>query len=409
MTGNVAAFAYTAINAKGMEFDGTVAASDLASAIEQLRAKGLLAQRIDQVDADGSASTGIFKAVKPKSLQIFSRQFATMIDAGMNVVASLVILEQQTSDAVLAAVIAELREDVESGKLLSEAMARHPKVFSNLYVAMVEAGEAAGILDIVLDRVALQIETEQQIKRRVKGAMVYPTVVLVFATLVLIAMLMFLVPIFVKIFAQLHGQLPTLTQYVLKASDLLRHDWFVIFPVFAMLIFGFFRGKKTERGRQIWHRVLLRLPMKIGDAVRKVTMARFSRTLATLVAAGVDIIRALEITGQACGNYVVEQALVDVRNRVRDGSSIAQPLIDNAVFPPMVSQMVRIGEETGELEKMLSKIADFYEDEVDASIQSLTSIIEPLMMIAVGAMVGVILISMYLPMFKMLKLVSNSG
>jgi type IV pilus assembly protein PilC len=308
---------------------------------------------------------------------------------------------------VLAAVIAELREDVESGKLLSEAMARHPKVFSNLYVAMVEAGEAAGILDIVLDRVALQIEKEQQIKRRVKGAMVYPTVVLVFATLVLIAMLMFLVPIFVKIFAQLHGQLPTLTQYVLKASDLLRHDWFVIFPVFAMLIFGFFRGKKTERGRQIWHRVLLRLPMKIGDAVRKVTMARFSRTLATLVAAGVDIIRALEITGQACGNYVVEQALVDVRNRVRDGSSIAQPLIDNAVFPTMVSQMVRIGEETGELEKMLRKIADFYEDEVDASIGSLTSIIEPLMMIGVGALVGVILISMYLPMFKMLKLVSN--
>jgi len=406
----VAAFAYTAINAQGMEFDGTLAASDLASALEQLRAKGLLAQKIDRVGDDGgSASSGVFKAVKPKSLQIFSRQFATMIDSGMNVVSSLVILEQQTDDKVLADVIAQMRDDVESGLLLSEAMARHPKVFSNLFIAMVEAGEAAGILDIVLDRVAHQIEKEQQIKRRVKGAMVYPTIVMIFATLVLIGMLMFLVPIFVKIFDQLHGQLPMLTQYVLHASNLLRHDWFVIFPIIGLLIFAFLRGKKTERGRQIWDRVRLRLPMKIGDTVRKITMARFSRTLSTLVAAGVDIIRALEITGQACGNYVVEEALIDVRNRVREGSSIAQPLVDNPVFPPMVSQMIQIGEETGELDKMLGKIADFYEDEVDASIGALTSIVEPLMMIGVGVMVGIILISMYLPMFKMLKLISNSG
>jgi type IV pilus assembly protein PilC len=407
---HVAAFAYTAINAQGMEFDGTLAASDLAAALEQLRAKGLLAQNIDRVDDTGSsASAGAFKAVKPKSLQIFSRQFATMIDSGMNVVSSLVILEQQTDDAVLGGVIVQMREDVESGLLLSEAMARHPKVFNNLFIAMVEAGEAAGILDIVLDRVALQIEKEQQIKRRVKGAMVYPTIVMIFATLVLIGMLMFLVPIFVKIFAQLHGQLPTLTQYVLHASNLLRHDWFVIFPVIGMLIFAFLKGKKTERGRQIWDRVRLRLPMKIGDTVRKITMARFSRTLSTLVAAGVDIIRALEITGQACGNFVVEEALIDVRNRVREGSSIAQPLVDNPVFPPMVSQMIQIGEETGELDKMLGKIADFYEDEVDAAIGALTSIVEPLMMIGVGVMVGIILISMYLPMFKMLKLISNSG
>ncbi len=406
----MAAFAYTAINAQGLEFDGTVAASDLAAALEQLRSKGLLAQQIDRVDeSGGSAAGGAFKAVKPKSLQIFSRQFATMIDSGMNVVSALVILEQQTDDKVLSEVIGQMREDVESGLLLSEAMARHPKVFSTLFIAMVEAGEAAGILDIVLDRVALQIEKEQQIKRRVKGAMVYPTIVMVFATLVLIGMLLFLVPIFVKIFAQLNGQLPTLTQYVLHASNLLRHDWFVIFPLIGGLIFGFFRGKKTERGRQIWDRTRLRLPMKIGDTVRKITMARFSRTLSTLVAAGVDIIRALEITGQACGNYVVEEALIDVRNRVREGSSIAQPLVDNPVFPPMVSQMIQIGEETGELDKMLAKIADFYEDEVDASIGALTSIVEPLMMIGVGVMVGIILIAMYLPMFKMLKLISNSG
>jgi type IV pilus assembly protein PilC len=404
----VAVYAYSAINAQGAELEGTLQASDLATALEQLRQKGLLAQAIDELreaDTSGTASSGAFKGVKSKSLQIFSRQFATMIEAGLNVVSALVILEEQTNDKNLAAVIAQLREDVESGMLLSEAMARHPKVFSRLYVAMVEAGEAAGILDIVLDRVAIQMEKEQKIKSRVKGAMVYPTIVLIFATLVLNGMLLFLVPIFVKIFAQLNGQLPTLTQYVVKASTTLRGYWFIIFPVWGLMIFGFLRGKRTETGRQIWDRTRIRFPMKIGDTIRKITIARFSRTLSTLVAAGVDIIKALEITGQATGNWVVEEALNDVRNRVREGASIAQPLLESPVFPPMVSHMVRVGEETGELDKMLSKIADFYEEEVDSAIGALTSIIEPLMMIGVGVMVGLIVISMYLPMFKMLQLV----
>jgi type IV pilus assembly protein PilC len=189
----------------------------------------------------------------------------------------------------------------------------------------------------------------------------------------------------------------------------MRHEWYIVFPLLIGSVVGFFRWKKSEAGRPVWDRMRLRFPMQIGDTVLKITMARFSRTLATLVAAGVDIIRALEITGQTSGNYVVESALADVRTRVREGASIAQPLIDNAIFPPMVSQMVRIGEETGELEKMLGKIADFYEDEVDAAISSLTSIIEPLMMIGVGIMVGIVLIAMYLPMFKMLKLVNDES
>jgi type IV pilus assembly protein PilC len=228
--------------------------------------------------------------------------------------------------------------------------------------------------------------------------------VLIFATLVLIGMLMFLVPIFVKIFSQLGGELPMLTQWVVAASDLIRTRWFIIIPGVFGVIAGFRRWKKTENGRKIWDRIKLRIPMRIGQVVLKVTMARFSRTLSTLVAAGVDIIKALEITGQTAGNWVVEDALATVREKGHEGVPIAQPLIDNDVFPPMVAQMVKIGEETGELEKMLSKIADFYEDEVDSSIQSLTSIIEPLMMIAVGCMVGVIIIAMYLPMFKMLTL-----
>ena len=402
----MAAYSYSAINAEGLQLDGEVHAPDLEAAREQLRVRGLLAEFIDELPASGEEGVRtVFKKIKPKTLQIFSRQFATMIDAGLNVVSSLVILEEQTDDPYFALVIKDLRADVEGGLLLSQAMARHPKIFSRLYIAMVEAGEAAGILDQVLDRVALQIEKETQIKRRVKGAMMYPTMVLIFATLVLIGLLMFLVPVFVNIFAQLNGELPTLTQWVVAASDQLRSHWFIIFPAIGLIVWGIRRFKRTEPGRQLWDRIKLRIPMKIGDVVLKVTMARFSRTLSTLVAAGVDIIKALEITGQTAGNWVVEEALSDVRARVHEGMPIAQPIVENSVFPPMVGHMVKIGEETGELEKMLGKIADFYEDEVDSAISTLTSIIEPVMMIGVGLMVGVIIISMYLPMFKMLTLV----
>jgi type IV pilus assembly protein PilC len=401
----MATFSYAAINAQGLEASGEISAPDANAAREQLRVRGLLANMLEEQRASGEDSVRtVFKKIKPKSLQIFSRQFATMIEAGLNVVSALVILEEQTDDKYLAEVIRELRGDVEGGLLLSQALARHPKVFSRLYVSMVEAGEAAGILDQVLDRVAFQIEKDTQIKRRVKGAMIYPTMVLVFATLVLIGMLMFLVPVFVDIFSQLGGELPTLTQWVVNASNLMRAKWFIIIPGMVGVVVAFRRWKKTDSGRKLWDRFKLRVPMKIGQVVLKVTMARFSRTLSTLVAAGVDIIKALEITGQTAGNWVIEEALNDVRVRVHEGVPIAQPLIENDVFPPMVAQMVKIGEETGELEKMLSKIADFYEDEVDASIASLTAIIEPLMMILVGLMVGVIIIAMYMPMFKMLTL-----
>jgi type IV pilus assembly protein PilC len=330
-----------------------------------------------------------------------------MVEAGLNVVTALVILEQQTEDKNLAQVISELRADVEGGLLLSEAMARHPRIFSRLFVAMVEAGEAAGILDVVLDRVAFQIEKETQIRRRVKGAMMYPLMVMGFATLVLIGMLTFLVPVFVDIFRQLGGELPLLTQVVVSASDLIRTKFYIVFPALGLAIFALLRYKKTERGRRHWDRFRLMLPVGIGGVVLKVGMARFSRTLSTLVGSGVDIIRALEITGSTSGNSLIEDAVATVRERVHQGIPIAVPLTEDALFPPMVSHMVRVGEETGELEKMLGKIADFYEDEVDSSIATLTSIIEPLLMIAVGVMVGVIIISMYLPMFKLLSLIGG--
>ncbi len=402
----MASYSYSAIDARGIESRGVLHAPDLDAARDQLRQQGLLARTLlEQKAASGAAVSRKFKKVTPKALQVFSRQFATLIQAGVSIVSALVILAEQTEDKNLAVIITDIREDVESGVVLSRAMSRHSRVFNKLYVAMIEAGEASGTLDVVLDRVAVQIEKDTKIKRRVKSAMIYPTVVLTFATLVLVGMLLFLIPVFVNIFKQLNGQLPMLTQIVVNMSNFLRGYWFIIFPVAGAAIFALRRFKRTDQGRAVWDRLKLRLPMKIGDVVLKVAMARFSRTLSTLVSAGVDIVRALEITGSTAGNTVLEESLVEVRRRVQEGARIATPLEELAIFPPMVSQMVKIGEETGELDHMLGKIADFYEDEVDASVAALTSIIEPIMMIGVGVMVGIIVISMYLPMFKMLSLV----
>jgi type IV pilus assembly protein PilC len=412
----MASYAYTAINAAGLELAGEVQAATASAAREQLRVQGLLAEHLEEIGSGAAAraesaasstrgSKSRDRKVKPRVLQVFSRQFATMIDAGLNVVTALSILEEQTDDTHLADVIGEVRSDVEGGALLSEALAKHPKIFSRIYVSMVEAGEAAGILDNVLDRLATQIEKEANLKRRVKGAMVYPTMVISFAFLVLVAMLLFIIPIFQNLYKQFNGSLPKLTQFMISASELLRGRWYIIFPAIALTIWLFFRWKSSKGGRKQWDRFRLKVPMKIGDVVLKVTMARFARTLSTLVAAGVDIIKALEITGATSGNWVVEQSLARIRTRVHEGVPISQPLQEDPVFPPMVGQMVKIGEETGELDGMLGKVADFYEDEVDTSIQSLTSIIEPLLMICVGAMVGTIVISMYLPMFKMLTLI----
>jgi type IV pilus assembly protein PilC len=402
----MAEFAYDAINAQGMLTSGVISAPDVSSAREQLQARGLLPSSLAERAAAGEETFGsMFKKVKPKSLQVFARQLATMIEAGVSVVAALVTLEEQTDDKYLQEVVGEVRADVESGMIFSRALARHPKVFDRLFVAMVAAGESSGTLDIVLDRVATQIEKATKLKRRVKGAMVYPIVVISFATLVLTFMLMFIVPVFQKVFDELNGQLPTPTRVIIGMSNALRGYWFIIFPTIGLIIYMIRRFKRTPEGTRMWDRFKLRVPMKIGDVVQKIALARISRTLATLVAAGVDIITALDIAAGTAGNWVLETALQHTSQRVHEGVPISVPLAEDENFPPMVSQMVKIGEETGELDKMLGKIADFYEDEVDASIESLTSIIEPLLMICVGAMVGAIVISMYLPMFKLLTLI----
>ncbi len=405
----MAAFTYVAIDAHGLERHGELQAPDLVTARSALRGDGLLSRSLVEMEP---VRRGVRlrlerrpRRPKAKALQIFSRQFATMIEAGLSVVSALVILERQTTDRELRSVIAAVRGRVEAGGLLSEAMAAHPRAFDRLYISMIEAGEAAGVLDTVLDRVAVQIEKQEALRRRVRGAMVYPSVVLMFSMLVLIGMLLFLVPVFVQIFETLGGDLPLLTRGVVAASHALRDLWFAIFPTVALGAWSLARWARTERGCDALDQLALRLPLGIGAAVGKVAIARWSRTLSTLVGAGVDIVKALEITAQASGNRVVAARTTAMRVRVQEGATLAAPLVDSAVFPPMVAQMVRIGEETGELERMLGKVADFYEDEVEAAVQALTSIVEPVMMIGVGMVVGVIIIAMYLPMFRMLQFI----
>jgi type IV pilus assembly protein PilC len=407
----MSAYTYLAINSTGQRESGTLDAPDDAAARNALKERGLVALELNLENQRSrgktASSRSLFgqKKVKPKTLQVFSRQMATMIESGVNVVTALTVLAEQSEDRDFAGVIDELRADVEGGLLLSQAMARHPGIFSRMFVSMVEAGEAAGALDAVLDRVAFQIEKQNQLRRRVKGAMMYPLIVLAFATLVLVALLLFLVPVFEDIFADLGGDLPLPTKIVVAASDIVRGYWFVLFPAIFLGIFGFRRYLRTPRGQRQWHSFGLKAPAGVGAIVAKVAIARFSRTLATLVAAGVDIIRALEIAGDTSGNVIVGEASGEVRDALRQGERLASPMAASGVFPPMVSHMVGVGEETGELDTMLSKIADFYEDEVDASISTLTSVIEPLMMILVGAMVGLIILAMYLPMFKLVSLI----
>jgi type IV pilus assembly protein PilC len=285
-------------------------------------------------------------------------------------------------------------------------MARHPKVFSKLYVEMVRAGEIGGMLDGVLLRVADQLEKEADLKRKVVTAAIYPLFVMSFAFLTLAILLTFIVPVFARLFEELGGTLPLLTRIVIAVSNILTSFWgILVYLTLGAALFLFLRWRKTERGRKVWGRISLRIPIKIGNVVQKVALARFARTLATLSAAGVPILQALEITATSSGNWVVENALLKSRDSVREGIPIYKPLESEPVFPPMVTRMIAVGEETGDIDGMLQKIADFYESEVDAAIKALTSIMEPVMIIVVGGIVGVIIISMYLPMFKIYDLI----
>ena len=399
-------FTYKALDARGMAAGGQVDSTDKAAAAAALRHRGLTVLDLNEMKR-GIGQIELGGRIKPKDLTIFSRQFATMVNSGLSMLRCLYVLEEQTQNKKLAKVVGAVRADVEAGISLSDSLEKHPKVFSRLYVSMVRAGEVGGILDTVLNRLATQLEKEDSIRRAVKSAMVYPVVIGVFAILVLVGMVMFLIPIFAGMYKELgDAQLPLLTRMMVGLSEIFRSWWgLVILGVIILLIWVVARLKRTEKGAMVWDRFKLRIPMGIGQIVRKLAIARFSRTLGTLISSGVPILQAIEITGQAAGNAVIEHAMKDVQQSVKEGEPITTPLEKVSVFPPMVTQMIAVGEETGSLDAMLGKIADFYEDEVNASIKSLTSIIEPILMLGVGIIVGIVVISMYLPIFNMMNIV----
>jgi type IV pilus assembly protein PilC len=324
-----------------------------------------------------------------------------MISSGMTILRSLYVLEAQTENKKLAETLVAVRKDVEAGLPLSDSLERHPKVFNPLFVAMTRAGETGGVLDASLIRVADQLEKADALRRQVKSAMMYPTVIITFAFVVVLALVTFLVPVFAGIFDQFGGKLPLITRITVFASDFVKGYWWALFSGMFLTAFSFRKWRKSPRGRQMWERLLLKLPMKIGPIIQKIALARWSRTFSTLITAGVPLLAALDITGKTAGNIVVEQAMNDVVESVKGGGTIAGPLKESSAFPTMVGHMVGVGEETGALDTMLAKIADFYEDQVEAAVKSLTAIIEPIMIIVVGGIVGFIVIAMYMPMFQL--------
>jgi type IV pilus assembly protein PilC len=331
---------------------------------------------------------------------VFSRQLSTMISSGMSILRALYVLEEQTESKFLKETIVAVRKDVEAGLSLSDSMARHPKVFSPLFVAMTQAGETGGVLEDALMRVADQLQKDAALRRQIKAAMVYPTLVVVFAVGVMMALVAFLVPVFEGVFKQFGGELPALTQVSVAMSHMVTGYWWLMFLVTGATIFAFIKWKKTTWGRKQWDHFRLRVPMKIGTIVQQVAVARWSRTLASLTAAGVPLLQGLEITGKTGGNVAIEESMVGVIASVKRGGTIAAPIAQAPIFPPMVTHMVGVGEETGALDQMLDRIAEFYEEQVEASVKALTSILEPIMIIVIGGIVGFIVISMYLPLFE---------
>jgi len=399
-------YTYKARSRQGEVLEDRMEGSDTMSVASALRQQGLLVIDIKEQGVGQKDILEPFKKVKSADLVVFTRQFATMINAGLPIVRSLYVLGEQTTNKKLQETIVEIRKDVEAGLALSEALEKHPRVFSKLYTEMVKAGEIGGILDDVLLRVAFQLEKDQDLRRKVKSAMVYPISVLVLAILAASFMLIFIVPIFATMFEDLGGVLPLPTRIAMGISNILTSLWGVLFYAAIIgAVFFFLRWIKTENGRKWWGTISLKIPAKIGDIIQKVALARFARTLGTLSAAGVPILQSLEITGTSSGNWVIERALLKSRDSIREGIPIYRPLENEWVFPPMVTRMIAVGEETGDIDGMLTKIAEFYESEVDAAVKALTSIIEPLMIVVVGGIVGGIVISMYLPMFKIFELV----
>ncbi len=404
-----ATFAFEAVDLSGAPTKGEIEAESKSQVAEQLRQRGLVVLDVSEKAAPVNVEDLLrrFRGVSMRDLSVVSRQFATLIASGMPMLRALGTLEEQTEDVEISEAIDSVRRDVEAGTSLAQAMERKPRVFDRLYRAMVRSGEQAGRLEEALDRVATHIEKMDTLRREIRSALMYPALVFTAAILAMVGIVAFVVPVFVGIFEELaaenpeeKAELPFMTQITVGVSDAVTGYWFIVFPVIGLLVYLGFRWRGTVRGRAAIDKIKLRIPFKIGDVVQKLALARWSRTFSGAVSSGVPILQAIQITGETSGNIVVEEAMEDVYESVKRGGSIAAPIAQHAIFPPMVANMVSVGEETGQLEHMLTKVADFYEAEVDAKVKALTSLVEPLLIVFIGSVVGFIVISMYLPIFS---------
>lgn len=401
-------YLYKVRDKAGKLIEGSLEADSTTLVANKLKQMGYIPIAIDKKSTSVASKElhlpGRKGKVKLKDIAVFSRQFATMINSGLSLLRSLNILAEQTENKVLAGIIGEVRQDVEKGASLSQALGRHPKAFSRLYVAMVRAGESGGVLDTVLLQLASTIEKQVELKGKIKSAMTYPIAVFALVLLIVTAMLVFIVPMFKDLYADLGGTLPLPTRVLLFVSGIMTKYFPIVLLAEGAAIWGFKRWIQTDKGRAAWDRAKLRIPI-FGKLVRKTALTRFARTFGVLLRSGVPILESLEITSDTVGNTVVEKGIRAVQTGVRQGDSIARPLADHPVFPPMVVQMMAVGEETGALDEMLDKIADFYDQEVEAMVNSLTSLLEPMLICVLGSTVGGMIVALYMPMFNIINLV----
>jgi len=398
-------FTYNVIDPAGKTVKGRMEADSESAVLSRLHEQRLHVLSISEQKGGGSFSINTkqsYGGPKLQSLVVFSRQFATMVDAGLAVLKCLDILEQQTKDIPLKNALVVVKRDVQSGVSLGDALAKHPVCFSKLYINMIRAAELGGILDTILDRLAQFLEKEQEIRQKVKSALTYPVIVLVFAMGILMAMFMFILPTFKQMFQDMGAEMPQMTQALFDMSDFMVKNWyiFVIIPVVGFI--GTKQYGKTEKGRFELDRLKLKIPI-MGEIVLKISVARFCRTFGTLLSSGVPMMRAIEIVSETAGNAVLTRAIMDTKNALREGSRLSPPLVRSQLFPPMVTHMIDIGEETGRMSEMLVKVAEFYEAEVDATVKALTSLIEPILIVFLGVIVGFIVISIMGPMFSIIN------
>ncbi len=394
-------YKWVAETKKGKILKGELEAVDERIAQLQLKRRNLTIKKIKAKPKDLFANVAFFQPkITAKDVVIFTRQFSTMIDAGLPLVQGLTILAEQTENKTFQNVLKTVTKDVEGGSSLAEALKKHPKVFDALYFNLVAAGEIGGILDTILQRLAAYIEKAEKLKTRIKGAMTYPIIVVAVAVLVIAVILIFVIPVFQEMFSSFGKALPVPTQIVVNMSDFLKGNIHYVIVAFIAFVFAFKKYRNTKKGRKQTDALALKLPV-FGNLLKKSAVARFTRTLGTMISSGVPILDALEIVAKTSGNVILEEIIYEVRSSIAEGQTIAEPLSEADIFPRMVVQMISVGEATGALDTMLNKIADFYDDEVDAAVEALTSMLEPLLMVFLGGAIGGLVIAMYLPIFQM--------